>query len=358
MAPVTYTRLSKFQRLSEPYSTVRRPLRDAGTEIKTDESQEQNASTLFALPAEIRTLIFEYVVGSGVVHVRERECEQFENWTVIRRYKEFSTAILEQFRFVDFPTKLTYSTCRMPLEWDARYALSKRAAPKKCFDRNGSITIGSSVGSSDEALHDYVLSHHPCLRDALRDYRSGDYQKGCSAQHPETLKMSGCTACEAQYNRWMAAYGPAPQNLKKFHASTGVDLQLLLACRQAYKEAWHLPYIQYTFDLPNTRGLMSDFAQRLLYPHQRKLIESLHIIDFGLYSEGSPVNLFPALRTLQLSHHGEDGRTRHRDYFTGLVGDVKLKSVEVIIGYDMNDYDRRLGNRIFAELIEETLLDE
>ncbi|EME78049.1 uncharacterized protein MYCFIDRAFT_216960 [Pseudocercospora fijiensis CIRAD86] len=151
--------LDGWERIRGPYDVVRRPDRGTATKIRTEEARSQEASPLFTLPAELRSLIFEHLVGAGVVHLRERECGKHESWTTIRRYKEFKRTSddASQFRFVDRPAKLSYATCQKPQDWQVRYALSQRAAtiPKECFDRNGYLLDFTS----DQVLRNYTRSH-------------------------------------------------------------------------------------------------------------------------------------------------------------------------------------------------------
>ncbi|KXT02956.1 hypothetical protein AC578_10614 [Pseudocercospora eumusae] len=353
MPPLYLSNLDEWKRNREPYAVVRRPDRGTATRIRVEEARVQEASALFALPAEVRLLILEHLVGFGVVHLRERDCEKHDNWTTIRRYKEFN-----QHRFVDCPTKLTYSTCQKPDDWQVRYAISQQAAdiPKTCFDQNGRLVDFAS----DEVPRDYARSHNQCVSQALQDFQARDYGQGCSSFHPESLRSSGCTACQAQYVYWTATHGPAPEGLKSFHADSGIDLRFLLTCRQAYKEAWHLPFLQYAFDFPDRHDSIEGFAQKLLYPHQRALINKIHVNNgsrwererYDRKDKPIPIHLLPGLRTLQLTFL--DDWALFPDY-ENLMETDQLESVEVIKGRDRRKTSNR-KNREHAKIIEHILL--
>ena len=48
-------------------------------EIDLDHANSQDTSLLFSLPAELRLRIYEYVLGSGIIHVTQRDCKPWEN---------------------------------------------------------------------------------------------------------------------------------------------------------------------------------------------------------------------------------------------------------------------------------------
>ena len=308
-------------RVDTPYEVIKRPKRDALLDIITDGADAQASSPLFKLSGELRALIWEYVVGSGDIHIRERPCKRDNKWNKIEKYRH-------ELNDAPFPathntllcvndqqsTRLMAYPCIRPDDWSRQYALSQQPAaiPEHCFNKHGLLPRNGPYCA--QAISQYSFTHSEC----------------CPT-------MGQTTA--------------------------GIQLHFLQTCRRIYGEAWHLPFLHYTFEIPGSQSsLREDFTARVLFPHQAHAVESLHVHDLinvtGIDSYSELLQHFPGLKRLRLSlPPGEalDGDHGEWKTFTEF---SPLEKVEVIAGYDYDRSDNRALNRVRAGAAEKLLRQE
>jgi hypothetical protein len=257
------------------------PPREPPTAINTDNEDPQPASLLFSLPSELRLKIYEYVFGSGAIHIRTRRCKP-----TARPSPRFG-----------FYSTYTYVVCPIRNSWEQSYALSKQSSPPDWMSKR----------------ENYRMTHSECMR-PLREFSAQEYveeAEGCRIYRgwraDSQAHFEECQACQQYRKEQNETFGPAATGgLEKRHANSGVHLNILLVCRATYREAFEIPYANYCFDFEISD--LEHWARKILYPHQARAIKSAHFNapSTGPFVERPEVlekvfEVLPGLKQLRLS---------------------------------------------------------
>ncbi|GIZ38622.1 hypothetical protein CKM354_000203400 [Cercospora kikuchii] len=303
-----------YERLPPQLRPVRKKQR---CKIQLHSDNSQLSSFLFSkLSPELRALVYSFIFPHQTVHISYKECLHKDRWTRIQKVRRNYTPTK---RLKHTILKVTSHICLFPYDWERRYALSKQPAaiPKEFYENDAHLSL---FRYCPEAINPHHLQHARCVMGARNRGRSWE------------LGVAGEKS----------------------------DLSLLQVCRRLYHETWFLPFANFTFEFSSySLGLREDFLSRILYEHQAKAIERVHIHDLmkpadyigdeGLFSS------FPALKHLRLSFiHGLRAEGCEKDW-EGLCKAGKLQSVEVIAGHDDDkEQDWRALNRrkaVAAEML-------
>ncbi|KAI5361254.1 hypothetical protein Slin15195_G123670 [Septoria linicola] len=302
-------------RADRPYEVLVRPQRATGVVVKVDTANAQVASPLFRLSAELRTIIWEFVIGYHDIHIRETPCALDENWTRAEKYRheyysphtQTSNETLETQQI----TKLTSHVCLRSGDWDRQYALSKMPVkiPDECFDESG--TLPRTGPFCEHAISPYSFTHVRCS----------------------------------------SVYG------KRTTGTSKPGVQISQSCRKIYAETWHLPFVNSTFEMASLlSSVREDFGTRVLFPHQRHAVRNVHVYD--LMEPNGAVELlhcFPSLRRLRISFRPGDCIQGTDEEWQAFRGKHLIENVEIIVGYDYDRSDNRATNREKARAAEELL---
>ncbi|GIZ42934.1 hypothetical protein CKM354_000618100 [Cercospora kikuchii] len=226
------------------------PVRGSGVPINTAQAHPQTVSALFRLPSELRLHIYGLVFGCGVIHIRTRDCKRH-----CRPRPHFG-----------FYRTYSYAVCQLLDTWASEYEESCKqgespdpATPKKTY---GSTHKRCTQHLPDFTTHEYTelpLSCRLIPRDAHRR-RVG--------HRPD------CDICEKHRIDLAETYGQPPEGLKRRHADSELDLNVLLTCRQVYHEAAKIPFENFVFDFNPSE--VEHWASKILYTHQASAIKSVH----------------------------------------------------------------------------------
>ncbi|KAK4496999.1 hypothetical protein PRZ48_011448 [Zasmidium cellare] len=268
----------------------------SSTKISMD-CDPQSQAPLFRLPPELRTVIYEYVFGSGTIHVTTRNCTFMDTHLT----SSFSPQIIGDWNGPDGETfvKSTYSVCEDPLYWKQAYAGSKLGK----FDHRREAKHMSQCPRAADDFQNEALATI-LLQTAMRPKSEGDWRQ-----------------FKADHNARLTA-------LKQQHAQSALDLNLLQTCRLIYHEAWKLPFVNYAFDIPEP----GSFALKVLFEHQAATIQTLRFDTLPRIGKLAYVcGKFSGLKRLQItlppgpSFHALD--SQFRIYFSL----TKVESVQAIL---------------------------
>ncbi|PPJ53975.1 hypothetical protein CBER1_05850 [Cercospora berteroae] len=226
------------------------PVRGSGVPINTAQAHPQTDCALFRLPAELRVQIYGLVFGSGVIHIRTRECKRHS-----RPRPHFG-----------FYRTYSYAFCQLPDSWVSEYEESRQQ--------------GESSGP-DASKKTYRNTHSLCMHH-LPDFtvqKCTELPLSCRfiARDPYRRRIghrNNCDLCETHHIELAETFGLPPGGLKQLHANSRVDLNLLLTCRQIYHEAAKLPFENFVFEFNPSE--VRHWASKILYTHQASAIKSVH----------------------------------------------------------------------------------
>ncbi|CAK1356740.1 uncharacterized protein RHO25_009075 [Cercospora beticola] len=246
------------------------PARGSGVPINTAQAHPQTDCALFRLPAELRLQIYGLVIGSGVIHIRTQECKRHS-----RPRPHFG-----------FYKAYSYAVCRLPDTWVSEYEKSREQDESSGPNRPKEI---------------YRFAHDRCV-DHLSDFTAQRYtglplpcRFGFDDPHMRRFgHPNNCGLCEEHHMKLAEEFGSPPEGLKRRHASSELDLNLLFACRQIYHEAAIIPFQNFVFDFFDFGPFeVEHWATKILYTHQARAIKTVH---FECYVHP------PHLRNLQFLH--------------------------------------------------------
>ncbi|CZT15383.1 uncharacterized protein RCC_12344 [Ramularia collo-cygni] len=328
--------------------------REPGLEVNTKELHPQSESHLFRLPAELRQQIYEYVIGTGQVHIIMRSCTQSES-PLFHHCTTIEGVVMHDYQ------KLTYSTCSHPTTFSTRYALSKMSSeniPVMYHNSRGHLPHLPALSTSDYIFPNWDMQHGKCYSDPQRDMLLQRYASTPCALHNQYVRHDtrNCTSCLEQQKILELEFGPptAKQGLKKLHADSAVWVDgLLRSCGRIYDEARVLPFKLYSFDM----GVGVDFKSAVetwLEPWQVAAIERLHV-TCDIEGLGKIVDVvrsrMPGLKHLELDVVLDDVTDIVFERETGL----DVDSIEVVVGFDWNCRFERQERRVLAEKLEQAL---
>ncbi|KAF2170634.1 hypothetical protein M409DRAFT_51640 [Zasmidium cellare ATCC 36951] len=268
------------------------------TRISSD-CDPQSQAPLFRLPPELRACIYDYVVGSGTIHVTTRSC------TFMDRYLTagFGHQMIGDWNGPEGETfqKSTYSVCSDGNYWKEAYARSKLGE----FDYRRDLRHMGPCARAADDLQDETLATI-LLQTSMRP-------KG-----------------DAGWRQFRADHDDRLSALKQRHARSALDLNLLQTCRLIYQEAWKLPFLNYTYDIPGE--LQRTFVSKVLFQHQASAIQSLRVDELLQITDlNYMLGEFPSLKKLQimlLTHQPIYGLESHFRTFFSL---SKIESVQGIL---------------------------
>lgn len=278
--------------------------RVTGTKIQSEDANAQSGSRLLALPSELRLRIYEYVFGACVVHIRTRHCPP-------------TARPLPRFGVYD---RYSYVVCPRERSWEQNYAISKQSTSTEEFETN---------------RENYRVTHMACQL-PLHDLSAQEYVE--NAEFCRTTRgayiggyFGGSDNCEQHPQEQIDTFGPAPQGLALRHAGSGIDFNLLLTSRQIYREAFPVPYANYTFDFELSD--LQHWASKILYNHQARAIKSAHFSESSsppFFTSpgalGKVFQLLPGLTQLRLS----TPNVIDQELLDMMVPPYNLESAEVI----------------------------
>lgn len=288
----------------------RMPVNEAIPTIDTSLATPQEQSPLFGLPAELRVRIYEYVFGSGTTHVRIRHCKAssryllHEDWEVPEN-GELTVDVATKWKDVTDCSKLSYAICEHANQWDRSYALSRMVEE----DDNRLNDIGAK-GIRDRARDHYSYAHSDCTN---------------MIEYFAALDINGLRVRQE-------SYGITSERI----AQSAIHLNILQTCRRIYHEAWRLPYLSYTFDIPFT--WLNDFATRVLFPHQAALVETLHVRNIWEAMEFKQISRsFPNLKKLCISNEACMPLSGSEQEWRTFFNINTLETVEIMMGSNRAD---------------------
>lgn len=287
-----------------------------------------NDGPLSRLPAELRLQIFEHVLSNKLIHVGLRIVKPNEGGTV---YTSTSCGFVDRL-------KPMYAVCKsFGVHWDEAYSQSKD--PPDVLDRS------------------YMAEHMAC-RATMNDLRWQEYMMKPPFNCLCTLRP--CFHFFAQRSSMIEQYGEPPAGVHKLHADTKLDLNLLLVCRQIYKEAALLPYSGNTFAFAVSLD-MNVFLDRVLQPKQRDAIHRIEAFFRAFSMPTLPGRIPVGLQSLHcyicmVDYQVEPHDFKQPEELETWIGE--FENVEVIVGEGGGNpitKDKLLRRRQWAEGLEQML---
>ena len=226
------------------------PVRGSGVPINTAQAHLQTGSPLFRLPSELRLQIYGLVFGSGVIHIRTRECKRHS-----RPRPHFG-----------FYKTYSYAVCQLLDTWVSEYEESCKqgespdpATPKK--------TYRSTHARCTQHLPDFTAQGYTELPFPCRLIPHDGHRRRVGHR-------INCDICEKHKIDLAEKFGPPPEGLKRRHADSGMDLNLLLTCRQVYHEAAKIPFENFVFDFSPSE--VAQWASRILCTPHASAMRAVH----------------------------------------------------------------------------------
>ncbi|KAK4496998.1 hypothetical protein PRZ48_011447 [Zasmidium cellare] len=265
--------------------------------ISKENCNPQEQSPFFSLPAELRALIYDLVIGSGTIHIYRRPCTHRDKY-LTSHAATFQRLGLWSGPGSNYFEKSTYAVCQHPQHWEKAYARTNRlnVAPSKhttpCFEPHVKDLLHVSLAT--------IL-----LDDSLRPEGEQD-RRQFEADHVDRLAK-----------------------VRKRHSHSAIDVGLLPTCRLIYHETRKLPFINYTFDLTDPRA--DHFIPQVLFHHQATAMQTIRIDDSRNIQQ---INLFlqafPNLKNLQFLVVEDKPLAGLQSQFRDFFELNKLQSVQVM----------------------------
>ncbi|EME40159.1 hypothetical protein DOTSEDRAFT_179110 [Dothistroma septosporum NZE10] len=288
----------------------RRPVHSALPPTDTSHPVSQEQSPLFGLPAELRNRIYEYVFGSGTIHVRLRQCEASSKPLLCEEWEapengQLSVNVATKWRNVTQYSKLSYAICEHPDQWDRAYKLSQAELDDE---------LRANRDPEDRAYQNHNYAHYECI--SIIEYLSSISTRGLKVRQD-----------------YSAVIGERLAHSK-------LHLSILQTCRQIYHEAQQLPFLNYALDIPYS--WISDFATRVLYTHQASSVHTLLTRNIWEALEFKTImRSFPKLKKLCIANEACMPLTGSQQEWRTFFNINTLESVEVFMGTNRDNKEQR-----------------